>query len=217
MHAVLTGDIVGSSALSSEEHRKAVGIVKSVPEVFPVPVIGPVDFFSGDSWQLLVSDCKTSLPIALYVRASLKREKLFTVDSRISIAWGEVDMAQVNPERMSESTGDLFTVSGRALNGLKKNALMCFTLLNNDDLTMSLGSTVTLLDVLVRQWSWEQARAVAESLKGKTQSEIAAEFGVGQSSINKSLQAAHWTEISTALRSIESTTVLALDKNHPAG
>ncbi|MDF7798237.1 hypothetical protein P4C99_02090 [Pontiellaceae bacterium B1224] len=217
MHAVLTGDIVGSSTLSPEEHRKMVGIVKSVPQVFPDAVVGAVDFFSGDSWQLLLTDSKALLLVVLYVRASLKREKDFTVDSRISIAWGGVDMKQVNLERMSESTGELFTVSGRALAGLKKNTRMCFTALDDECLTMSVGAAVELLDVLVRQWSREQARAVAESLRGRTQTEIAEELAVSQSSINKSLQAAHWTEILSAQNLIHSAMMLTLTKNHPAG
>ncbi|QBG46299.1 hypothetical protein EGM51_02360 [Verrucomicrobia bacterium S94] len=92
---------------------------------------------------------------------------------------------------------------------------MCFSLLNNECLTRSIGCAVGLLDVLVRQWSREQARAVAESLKGSTQTEIASAFGVGQSSINKSLQAAHWAEISSALGSIGSIAALVAENNHP--
>ncbi len=195
MHAVLTGDIVGSSGLSPEEHREVVAIVKSVANVFPDAVVGKVDVFSGDSWQMLVSDCGMSLRIALYLRASLKREKAFSVDSRVSMAWGEIDMEQVNLERMSESTGELFTLSGRGLDGLKKRSLMCFSMLSDASLSAALGLSIGLLDVLVRHWSREQARAVAESLQGKTQAAIAATFGVSQAAINQSLQAANWGEI----------------------
>ncbi|MEN8254090.1 MAG: hypothetical protein ABFR33_01340 [Verrucomicrobiota bacterium] len=127
MQAVLTGDVVGSSGLSPEDHRKVVHIVKSAADVFPDAVVGSVDVYSGDSWQMLLSDCSMSLRIALYLRASLKREKAFSVDSRVSIAWGEADMKQVNMERISESTGDLFTVSGRGLKTLKKPSLMGFS------------------------------------------------------------------------------------------
>ncbi len=195
MHAVLTGDIVGSSGLSPEEHREVVAIVKSVANVFPDAVVGKVDVFSGDSWQMLVSDCGMSLRIALYLRASLKREKAFSVDSRVSMAWGEIDMEQVNLERMSESTGELFILSGRGLAGLKKRSLMCFSMLSDAPLSAALGLSIGLLDVLVRHWSREQARAVAESLQGKTQAAIAETFGVSQAAINQSLQAANWGEI----------------------
>ncbi len=203
MHAVLTGDIVGSSGLCPVDHRKVIDVVKSVANVFPDAVIGGVDVFSGDSWQMLVSDCGISLRIALYLRASLKREKDLSVDSRISIAWGEVDMAQVNRERISESTGELFTLSGRRLAELKKASLMCFSALHDDYLSAAVGGSLGLIDVLVQQWSWEQARAVVAALTGKTQVAIAAEFGVGQSSINKSLQAAHWMEIANTLNGLD--------------
>ncbi len=215
MSAVLTGDIIGSSGLSPEEHRKVVAIVKSVAHVFPDEVVGRVDVFSGDSWQMLVSDCGMSLRIALYLRAILKREKAFSVDSRISIAWGEVDMEQVNVERVSESTGELFTLSGRGLAELKKAALMCFSALHDDYLSAAVGGSLGLIDVLVQQWSWEQARAVVATLAGKTQVAIAAEFGVGQSSINKSLQAAHWMEIASTLNCLDGILEITLQgDNH---
>ena len=210
MHAVLTGDIVGSSELSPEEHRKVVAMVKSVSDVFPDAVVGKVDVFSGDSWQMLVSDCGMSLRIALYLRASLKREKAFSVDSRISMAWGEIDPQQVNPQRISESTGELFTLSGRRLAGLKKASLMCFSALHDDYLSEAVGSSLGLIDVLVQQWSWEQARAVVATLAGKTQDAIAAELGVGQSSINKSLQAAHWMEIASTLNGLDTILKITL-------
>ena len=199
MQAVLTGDIVGSSGLSPADHRKVVRVVKSVADVFPNAVVGAVDVYSGDSWQMLVSDCGLSLRIAVYLRAILKREKDFSIDSRVSIAWGDVDLEQVDAGRMSESTGELFTASGRGLADLKKTSLMCFTALRDDYLSAAVGGSLGLIDVLVQQWSREQSRAVVATLSGKTQAAIAAEFGVGQSSINKSLQAAHWMEIASTL------------------
>lgn len=212
MHAVLTGDIVGSSALSPEGHRQMVGIIKSVAAVFPAAVVGSVDVFSGDSWQMLLNDHGMSFKVALYLRASLKREKALSIDSRVSIVWGSVDPEQVNPERISESTGAIFTASGRGLTGLKKPARMCFAALSDDMLARALSGTVRLIDALVRQWSPEQARAVAGTLLGKTQQEIADELGVGQSSINKSLQTALWPDVDYAIQQLDEWI-----KNHPEG
>ena len=203
MQAVLTGDIVGSSVLTPEEHRKVVGIIKSIADVYPEALIGSVDVFSGDSWQMLVKDSRLSLNIALYLRASLKREKGLSIDSRISIAWGTADMEQVNEDRISESTGDLFTASGRGLAGLKKPALMCFTAQADEFLSMAVNGTVRLMDALIRQWSPEQARAIAETLLGKTQQEIATKLGVSQPAVHKSLQAAYWMEVEASLHELE--------------
>jgi hypothetical protein len=212
MHAVLTGDIVGSSALTPEEHRKVVGIVKSVASAFPEIVVGTVDVFSGDSWQMLLNNCGESFKIALYLRASLKRKKAFSIDSRISVVWGDVDLNQVNPSRISESTGETFTASGRGLARLKKPALMCFSARSDPRLSLAVDGMVRLMDALVRQWSPEQARAIAETLLGKTQQEIAEEFDVGQSSINKSLQTALWPDVDYAIGRLGE-----LAKNHPFG
>ena len=202
MHAVLTGDIVGSSALTPEQHRQGISTIKSVVDVFPESVVGSVDVFSGDSWQMLVNDCRMSLRVALYLRASLKRQKALSLDSRVSMAWGTVDMEQVNAERISESTGDLFTASGRGLTGLKKSSRMCFTAPADEFLSVTVNGTVRLMDALVRQWSPEQARAVAETLQGKTQSDIATQLGVSQPAVHKSLQAAYWMEIEASMNEL---------------
>ena len=202
--AVLTGDVVGSSELSPEEHRRVVELIKSVKKVFSNAVIGTIDVFSGDSWQMLFSDFGSALRSALYLRAILKMEKDFSVDSRISMAWGRLDMGQVNTQRISESTGELFTFSGRGVQGLKKPMLMCFSAPRRPAFSAAVDSSFRLMDTLVRQWSREQARAVAGTLLGRTQAEIAGEFGIGQSSVNKSLQAAHWPEIESTLEILES-------------
>jgi hypothetical protein len=212
MHAVLTGDIVGSSGLSPEEHRTVVEIIKSIADVFPDTVVGAVDVYSGDGWQMLLSDCGMSFRIALYLRAGLKREKAVSVDSRVSIAWGEVDARQVNMQRISESTGEVFTASGRGLKELKKPSLMCFIALSDNLLSVAGNGVLRLMDALVRQWSPEQARAVGPSLLGRTQLEISQELDVGQSSINKSLQAASWPDIDALLVQFE-----AFFGNYPAG
>ncbi len=193
--AVLTGDVVGSSSLSSEEHRRVVDLIKSADRLFPEQVVGSVDVFSGDSWQMVFSDFSAAVRTALYLRATFKREKAFSVDSRVSMAWGELDMSRVNTERVSESTGKIFTVSGRKINELKRPTLMCFSAPQHPAFSATVDAAFGLIDTLVRPWSHEQARAVAETLLGRTQAEIAENFKTGQSSINKSLQAAHWSEI----------------------
>lgn len=218
MQAVLTGDIVGSSELSHEDHRRVVDLVKSVADAYPDVVVGKVDVFSGDSWQMLVSDCSSSLRIALYLRALLKREMGPGIDSRVSIAWGEVEMAQVNLERISESTGEVFTASGRGIGLLKRSNRLHFSALNVPVLDVAVRGMLGLVDALAGQWSREQARAIVASLEGMTQAAIAEEFGIAQSTVNKSLQAALFTQIEELLGSVDEVLVLVNgEKNHPAG
>ncbi|MBN2703954.1 MAG: hypothetical protein JXR23_07060 [Pontiellaceae bacterium] len=199
MCAVLTGDVVDSSSLSPELHSRVIGLLKSMNKAFPEVVFGEVDVFRGDSWQLVLSKASAALRVALYLRACLKRERAFSVDSRISIALGEENLRQVNLVRVSESTGELFTASGRGLSRLSGDVCMSISVLQNEPLSAALDGMIVLVDSLVRSWSVEQARAVAGMLMGQTQREIAETFGVGQSSIHKSLRAAHWSEIERVL------------------
>jgi len=215
IYTVLTGDVVGSSHLSAEQHRQVVEIIKSIPEIAPDSVVGKVDVYSGDGWQMLLSDLDVSLRVPLYLRASLKREKGLSVDSRVSIVSGDVDMESVNPVRISESTGELFTVSGRALQELKKTARMCFSAPSFTALSATINGAVRLIDILVHQWSREQARAVAETMRGRTQVEIADDFGIAQSAVHKSLKAAHWPEIQSVLESLNFALKITLQGDNP--
>lgn len=199
MCAVLTGDVVGSSSLSMELHSQMIGLLKSMNQAFPAVVFGEVDVFRGDSWQLVLSEASAALKVSLHLRACLKRERVFSADSRISIALGEANLEQVNPERVSESTGDLFLVSGRNLGQLRGDLCMCVSILQNEPLSAALDGMIVLVDSLVRSWSVEQARAVAGMLMGQKQKDIAETFGVGQSSVHKSLRAAHWPEMECVL------------------
>ncbi len=208
--AVLTGDVVGSSALSPDEHRRVVELIKSADQLFPEQVVGRVDVFSGDSWQMVFSDFTAALRTALYLRATLKREKEFSVDSRVSMAWGELDISLINRERVSESIGEVFTVSGRRINELKRPLLMCFAAPQHPVFSATVDATFGLIDTLVRPWSPEQARVVVETLLGRTQAKIAKNFKTGQSSINKSLQAAHWTEIEFSMIGLKEGEIITL-------
>lgn len=71
---VLTGDIVSSSSLASGDLRKVLGRLrdgtKRFAEAFPGSVYGELDVFSGDGWQVLMTDWERSLRAALFLRAT---------------------------------------------------------------------------------------------------------------------------------------------------
>lgn len=74
-----------------------------------------MDIFSGDSWQVLIEHAHLSIRVVLYLRFLVEAIKGLKADTRITLVWGIIDERNVNPERMSESTGEAFTLSGRAL------------------------------------------------------------------------------------------------------
>jgi hypothetical protein len=208
--AVLTGDIVRSGKLKKGEILKVQSHLKSsLPDLQALSkssVIGHVGITRGDGWQLALSRPDKALRSALYLRASLKAE--FSVDTRVCIGVGRVD--HLVKENIVESTGTAFELSGRALDRLPHELFME---LQTDPLDKGLQRMVRLMDCVVQRWSSTEAWAVAGSLLGKTQEEIAADRPpnpktgnpVSRQSISKALIRSHWDTVSECIIYVENS------------
>ncbi len=170
IYAVLTGDIVESRGLSSEQSKALQQRLKSAAadfeSVFPGAVVGTLGITRGDGWQVALQKSGQALQLALFLRAVVKSE--FKTDTRVSIGIGTVD--RLEPSNIIESTGLAFERSGHGLeNMLKKDRLAL-----NDGSGGLAGRIITsLLDCLVGRWSERQAFVAAHSLLDRTQEEIA--------------------------------------------
>jgi len=207
--AVLTGDLVKSSRLSAPELKQAMQTLRDAAKrfqaAFPDSILGELDVYSGDGWQMLMPDWRRSLRAAVFLRATIKGEKNLKLDSRVAIAWGKVDQSSINPSRISESTGEAFTESGRALAGMDSGAHMSLHAKANMGIadTGILSASVALLDNIVHRWKPAQARAVSLSLLGHTQEQVAANLGVSQPTVHQAIQGCGWHGISDLLTTVE--------------
>lgn len=207
LYAVLTGDVVGSSKLTPADLKTLMQKLRAgadrFAKAFPDSVCGKLDVFSGDGWQLLMPDWIRSLRAALFLRAIVKSDAKTKSDTRIAIAWGAVDQDTLNPERISESTGEAFTLSGLALKQMRKHSRLIL-----DDGRPSaegrfLRVSVGLVDELAVHWRPRQAQTLALALLNHSQEEIAAEIGKSQPTVNQALQAAGWRGIEDLLDEIK--------------
>lgn len=212
-YAVLTGDIVKSTDLSTKELR-AVQMemrkcTREMDDLGSGLVRGTIDFYRGDGWQLLLTMPPLALRATLFLRAWLIASK--EVDTRVSIGVGAVH--GVIDSRISQSTGEAFQRSGEALEDRRRR----------DRLTISLPESagedrkwlcvmLRLCDALVRHWTPRQAQAVLGALKGLTQKEIAMQWKrrVSQQSVAKALSAADWYALESALERFETCETLQL-------
>ena len=117
IYAVITGDIVGSTKLSvaALTHvRVTVGeTIRSFASRNPEVVSNRPEFFSGDSWQVLLKEPRAALRLALLVQARLVA--VSDVETRAAIGIGSVARLEKN---LATSTGEAFTLSGRALEAI---------------------------------------------------------------------------------------------------
>ena len=165
IYAVLTGDLVKSSRLSGEMSSKAMDFIKDgaaeFAELRPGAMIGKVDTFRFDGWQLLLGEPGLALQAALFLRSVLKMESdsRTKFDTRISVGIGPVE--SIIKEKVSNSRGPAFTVSGKALDSMGSKTLKFSAGLDSDHLWHGLeNGVVPLLDCVVSAWTPPESRAV---------------------------------------------------------
>jgi hypothetical protein len=212
IYAVLTGDIVKSAKLDPVNLKVVIQNIKDGQARFNTTysgaITGQVDIFSGDGWQVLMEHVHLSFRAVLYFRAVVKAVKGLNADTRVALAWGRIDESTINPERISESTGEAFTLSGRALAEMDKSRRLIMKLpdaiVNNklNDYAF-LSYTLLLIEEITSNWTEKQAEAIIPALLGAKQKTIAAELGLVQSTVNKRLNGAGWKNLSQYLDFIE--------------
>jgi len=208
--AVITGDIVRSSSLSSDElcdvRAQLVDAVADIRGWGRRILRGRPDFFRGDAWQVLLSDPRRALRVALYVRSQLISIGL--ADTRLSIGLGSVDY--LSRSRVSLSTGEAFKLSGHGLDGMSPAAGLAITCPQSaGPVAAWLTLTGQLCDSLISGWTKRQAAVVAVSLhpRDPRQDEIAALLKppVSRQAVTKTLESANWYAIKAAIRVFEET------------
>lgn len=222
IHAVLTGDLVNSSRLTSELSRQAMQELKSASTLFntafPGAVHGVMDTFRHDSWQLLLDKPEHAFRMALFLRCVLKMNSSASIkyDTRVSIGIGKVDFVAEN--RISDSRGTAFTISGKGLD-VMKNALLAFDGVFADPVAwheISLA-VVPLLDCIVTDWTPVESGVVSAALLGKTQQEtvdyLLSKQGDAptRQAVSDSLSRAHWSTVSGVLAWAEEKVVRSPD------
>ncbi|MGC9451242.1 MAG: hypothetical protein ACP5I4_07320 [Oceanipulchritudo sp.] len=221
-HAVLTGDVIKSSRLDADGLKTVRATVRdSVDEVKSWQrglVRGQVEFFRGDSWQLLLLDPSLALRVAILIRAALIAGGI--ADSRVSAAIGTVE--QIDTSKISRSTGQAFKLSGETLDALRAPRRLALTLPeSHGSPAESFRIIATLCDALINEWTPRQAEVVRLAIvpASPKQADIAHRLrpSVSQQFVSKALKGANWDVVHQAIRYFEDNQKRLFLKNQPKG
>lgn len=216
IYAVLTGDLVNSSKLSSDQSMQAMqwlrDAVRSFAAAYPDSIHGDLDTFRHDSWQLLMTNPAYSIRAAVYLRASLKlhSERKDKYDSRVSIGVGEVET--IAESRISDSRGAAFTTSGKNLDAMEQTRIACEVQGGEQAASALLGEVaIPLLDCVVAGWTAREAYAIQRTLEGHTQEQVAELLPpnprtgkpVTRQAVADSLERGFWPVVTDALDKLE--------------
>ena len=204
VYAVLTGDIVKSRDLSSDQTRKLQQRLKSAAmdfqTVFADTVVGKLGITRGDGWQVALQKPEYALRFALFIRAVVKAE--FQTDTCVSMGIGPAELVK---DKIIESTGLAFERPGLGLESLKnKNIRMAYY---SHKITGRLESAESLLvswlDLLITPGTEKQASLLKEVLIKLKQDDVAEKMGLVQSTVSEGLKAVGWHEMKRILNHFE--------------
>lgn len=190
--AVITGDIVRSRSLDARREEVLTclkGILRAA-ERFGKEKRKVLfsEIYRGDSFQGVIADPQQALRIALFIRAELlKIRRGVRVEARLAVGFGTID--HLSRDRIEESDGEAFRLSGRALDGMKSYRRLAMAA---PDPTVGRTLTVlaALVDVAAARWTVEQAEVVALWLQGLTQEAISGRIAVSQPAVQQRLKTA---------------------------
>ena len=200
-HAVITGDIIGSSQLSSEQRQQLPQFLEQAAQTItslqPGCIEGELEAFRGDSWQAYLPNPSQALAVGLMLRCHLWGER--GIETRLSIGFGTVD--HLDLDKISLSQGEAFVLSGRGLNDMEDGRI--FALHSAHPLQPLLDAIAALFDAQLKAWTQKQAQAAALALSGKPQSELAQSLQppISAQAFGKHLASANWKLVKTALDS----------------
>lgn len=188
--AVISGDIVASTHLTAEQYDRLLQQIKAIQAW--ISDRQPANAHSierGDEFQTLVHDIENALRYAILYRVGIKLlGKPF--DCRISFAIAaDADLR----ETVSESMGEAFVLSGRALSALKGEHMMfcsdCPTLTERFDLLIKYLDW-QLTDLTARQC--EVLLPMLQFNEPPSISDLATQLNIATATASKSLKASGW-------------------------
>lgn len=188
---VITGDFVSSTQGDDRCRREMLSIVQNSVDVMR-KYYGSMqlEFFRGDSFQILVKEPERALHVAVLIRAALCARTFttspFIWDARMAIGIGEAaNMAR----DLATSTGDAFLFSGRTLDAMKVERLALKTYWT--DVNKEFYVSNMFADDIISHWTIRQADLIFDYLLyNVSQRQIALNKGMTTQNVNRILKAA---------------------------
>ena len=201
-NCVITGDIIGFTTIAGAKRKR---LLSDTSELLSSWVGNPAHarIFRGDSFQMLFMDIKMALERAIQLRCWFKKHSSSSkilLDARMVIGVGKISYYG---KSVLDSDGEAFHLSGRAFDDLEVGEnlnIITADQIKNEQLKV----IFSLAELIMSNWTINQAEVIFLLLEGRTQQEMAEELKIGQSAVNNRIKLAKWKEIEKMIRYVES-------------
>lgn len=187
--AIITGDIIDSTKLSSDDRAVMLDVLRSIPSVLSSIQDVSLDIFRGDSFQIGIAEVREVLRAVLAIRSYLRSHKMesakMLLDARLAIGIGTLDYES---DALSTSDGEAYRLSGKLLDGMGKSRVKIMTPWKcvNDELELE----TAFADDIISSWTQSQSRIILLSLlTSHRHVDLSQRLGISRQMVDKSLKA----------------------------
>jgi hypothetical protein len=213
LKAVITGDIIQSTRLPSEQKMAIFNSIKKYLKLLGKNYTMKSEVFRGDSFQCLITDPADALRVALLIKTfirSLNPTEMYHImresdkkkgtntfftswifDARLAIGIGKTEL---ETKTLANSDGEAFYLSGFLLDDIKSSK-QHFAIASNDKFSDEWKTESILLDAIIRRTTALQCEVINYKLELKTETEIANRLKIGQSAVNQRSNSGEWHAI----------------------
>jgi hypothetical protein len=199
IYAVIAGELAESRKVSSDQLGKIPDIIRSsfnsLNNNLPEEKRMAYEIIRMDEF-LCISESPESALHSILMLASEFRNRTYTElkirsDLKLSMGIGPAEMVR---KELRESDGTAFRLADSELRKMKRNQRLsiCST---DDSMNAEFLVACGFMDIIIHDWSDEQAEAMFLRLSGKNQMEISNDLNISQPAVNRRLKAAHYDAI----------------------
>jgi hypothetical protein len=198
-YAVIAGELAPGARVSDEQFSKIPDLIRASFQAVNrlVPEEGKLKYeiIRMDEFLALSESPAHSIRSVIMLFSAFRflsyRELGERVELRISEGIGPVEFAQ---EHLRESDGTAFRKASSGIGKMKRHqriSITCPVKAINEEFAL----TCSFMDILIHDWSDEQAEALFLNLTGKNQMEISELLGISQPAVNRRLKAGHFDTV----------------------
>lgn len=196
--AVITGDISNFTQLSDPDRQRVIRETETLIQSW-VAHPGWAEVFRGDSYQIRIDDPALALDRAIQLICWFKTRKVgdnqTELGGRISIGIGSV---AYTGKSVLDSDGEAFHLSGRNFDAMDRGTFLEIST-SDPKWNKQISIVLSFINILIGQWTPEQAEVIYLSLEGYTQTRMAQQLGINQSAVHNRLKISNWKAVRAGL------------------
>ena len=195
-YAIIAGELAPGNRVSDEQYSKIPDLIRASFQAINrmVPDEGKLKYeiIRMDEFLALSESPLHSMRSLIMLFSAFRflsyKELSERLELKVCKGIGPVEFAQ---DHLRESDGTAIRTATSGLGDMKRNQRLSI-ITPEKSLNAEFDLTCRFMDILIHDWSDEQAEAMFLNLTGKNQMEISQMLGISQPAVNRRLKAAHF-------------------------